>query len=59
MAIKLLRADLAEDDTRPGRFLRELAAAKRVARFCTAQVLEAHAGPGRPRVPGRPKRRVP
>lgn len=48
VAIKLLRADLAEDDTARGRFLRELSAVKRVARFCTAQVLEADAEGDRP-----------
>ncbi len=48
VAIKLLRADLADDETARGRFLRELAAAKRVARFCTAQVLEADAEGDRP-----------
>jgi predicted Ser/Thr protein kinase len=48
VAIKLLRADLAQDQTARGRFLRELAAVKRVARFCTAQVLEAEVEGDRP-----------
>ncbi|MFL6053620.1 MAG: protein kinase domain-containing protein [Actinoallomurus sp.] len=48
VAIKLLRGDLAEDDTARGRFLRELEAVKRVARFCTAQVLEADVDGDRP-----------
>ncbi|RFU40803.1 serine/threonine protein kinase, partial [Actinomadura logoneensis] len=40
-AIKLLRADLAADDQARHRFVRESQAAMQVARFCTAQVLEA------------------
>ena len=40
-AIKLLRADLAMDADARNRFVREAQAAKQVARFCTAQVLEA------------------
>ena len=40
-AIKLLRADLAADADARNRFVREAQAAKQVARFCTAQVLEA------------------
>ncbi|WP_149260835.1 serine/threonine-protein kinase [Actinomadura sp. K4S16] len=40
-AIKLLRADLAGDTMARNRFVREAQAAKQVARFCTAQVLEA------------------
>jgi predicted Ser/Thr protein kinase len=40
-AIKLLRADLAADTMARTRFVREAQAAKQVARFCTAQVLEA------------------
>ncbi|GAA0356936.1 protein kinase [Actinoallomurus spadix] len=48
VAIKLLRGDLAQDDTARGRFLRELSAVKRVARFCTAQVLEADVDGDRP-----------
>jgi serine/threonine protein kinase len=48
VAVKLLRADLANDDTARGRFLRELDAVKRVARFCTAQVLDADVDGDRP-----------
>ncbi|TDD77805.1 serine/threonine-protein kinase [Actinomadura rubrisoli] len=40
-AIKLLRTDLAGDASARNRFVREAQAAKQVARFCTAQVLEA------------------
>src|SRR5262245_52717598 len=40
-AIKLLRTDLAADADARNRFVREAQAAKQVARFCTAQVLEA------------------
>jgi serine/threonine protein kinase len=40
-AIKLLRADLSADAGARNRFVREAQAAKQVARFCTAQVLEA------------------
>jgi eukaryotic-like serine/threonine-protein kinase len=48
VAVKLLRADLAEDDVARTRFLRELEAVKRVARFCTAQVLDADVDGDRP-----------
>jgi predicted Ser/Thr protein kinase len=48
VAVKLLRADLANDDTARARFLRELDAVKRVARFCTAQVLDADVDRDRP-----------
>jgi predicted Ser/Thr protein kinase len=48
VAVKLLRADLAEDDIARTRFLRELEAVKRVARFCTAQVLDADVEGDRP-----------
>ncbi|WP_019634954.1 serine/threonine-protein kinase [Actinomadura atramentaria] len=41
VAIKLLHADLSGDTSARSRFVRELAVAKRVARFCTAQVLDA------------------
>jgi predicted Ser/Thr protein kinase len=41
VAIKLLHARMAEDPGARERFVRELAAAKKVARFCTAQVLDA------------------
>jgi serine/threonine protein kinase len=42
VAVKLLRAQLDGDDAARSRFLREVEAAKRVARFCTAQVLDAN-----------------
>jgi serine/threonine protein kinase len=42
VAVKLLRAHLDGDDAARSRFLREVEAAKRVARFCTAQVLDAN-----------------
>jgi eukaryotic-like serine/threonine-protein kinase len=48
VAIKLLRVDLAEDAMARTRFVREVQAAKRVARFCTAQVLEADVAGDRP-----------
>ncbi|GLY73250.1 serine/threonine-protein kinase [Actinoallomurus iriomotensis] len=48
VAVKLLRADLAQDDVARSRFLRELEAVKRVARFCTAQVLDADVDGDRP-----------
>jgi predicted Ser/Thr protein kinase len=48
VAVKLLRADLTDDDTARTRFLRELEAVKRVARFCTAQVLDADVEGDRP-----------
>ncbi|GAA2138797.1 serine/threonine-protein kinase [Actinomadura napierensis] len=41
VAIKLLHAELTSDDKARARFLRELEVAKRVAPFCTAQVLDA------------------
>ncbi|WP_254716751.1 serine/threonine protein kinase [Actinomadura sp. WMMB 499] len=41
VAIKLLHGGLAGDDSARARFVRELEVAKRVARFCTAQVLDA------------------
>ncbi|MDL4772616.1 MULTISPECIES: serine/threonine protein kinase [Thermomonosporaceae] len=41
VAIKLLHAGLTGDDSARARFVRELEVAKRVARFCTAQVLDA------------------
>ncbi|GAA1561333.1 hypothetical protein GCM10009678_50210 [Actinomadura kijaniata] len=47
-AIKLLRADLAGDASARNRFVREAQAAKQVARFCTAQVLEADVAGDRP-----------
>ncbi|MGD0558478.1 MAG: serine/threonine-protein kinase, partial [Streptosporangiaceae bacterium] len=42
VAVKLLRGHLDGDDAARSRFLREVAAAKRVAPFCTAQVLDAN-----------------
>lgn len=41
VAIKLLHAGLTADPAARGRFVRELEVAKRVARFCTAQILDA------------------
>ncbi len=41
VAIKLLHARLAAEPGARDRFIRELSAAKKVARFCTAQVLDA------------------
>ncbi|WP_433179601.1 serine/threonine-protein kinase [Actinoallomurus sp. CA-150999] len=41
LAVKMLRQDLAIDDAARARFVREVAAAKKVARFCTAQVMDA------------------
>jgi serine/threonine protein kinase len=41
VAIKLLHAGLSTDSPARARFVRELETAKRVARFCTAQVLDA------------------
>jgi serine/threonine protein kinase len=48
VAVKLLRPDLTEDEGARRRFVREVQAAKRVARFCTAQVLEADMAGDRP-----------
>jgi predicted Ser/Thr protein kinase len=48
VAIKLLRPDLIGDADARARFLREVSSAKRVARFCTAQVLAADAEGARP-----------
>ncbi|TDC50681.1 serine/threonine protein kinase, partial [Actinomadura sp. KC345] len=41
VAVKLLHGGLAGDESARARFVRELEVAKRVARFCTAQVLDA------------------
>ncbi|WP_165970702.1 serine/threonine-protein kinase [Actinomadura sp. 6K520] len=41
VAIKLLHGGLTGDEAARARFVRELEVAKRVARFCTAQVLDA------------------
>ncbi|MFC4910418.1 serine/threonine-protein kinase [Actinomadura gamaensis] len=48
VAVKLLHADLTADDRARARFLRELDVAKRVAPFCTAQVIDADATGDRP-----------
>jgi serine/threonine protein kinase len=48
VAIKLLQTHLGEDQGARTRFVRELAVAKRVARFCTAQVLDADIAGDRP-----------
>jgi predicted Ser/Thr protein kinase len=48
VAVKLLRPDLTGDEAARGRFIREVQSAKRVARFCTAQVLEADVAGDRP-----------
>lgn len=48
VAVKLLRAALLEDPAARIRFVREFAAAQRVARFCTAQVLDADLAGDRP-----------
>ncbi|MGH3388998.1 MAG: protein kinase domain-containing protein [Actinomadura sp.] len=58
VAIKVLHTRLAGDDTARSRFLREAAAARQVARFCTAQVIAADVAGDRPYivseyVPGR------
>ncbi|MFC0041454.1 serine/threonine protein kinase [Actinomadura rayongensis] len=63
VAVKLLHADLSGDDTARSRFVRELAVAKRVARFCTAQVLDADVAGDQPYivseyVPGQSLHRV-
>lgn len=47
-AVKMLRHDLAIDDAARARFVREAAAAKKVARFCTAQVVDADVTGDRP-----------
>ncbi|MEV0615923.1 protein kinase [Nonomuraea sp. NPDC050404] len=47
-ALKLLRADLAGDAEASERFVREVAMARRVAPFCTAQVIETGLYGGRP-----------
>jgi hypothetical protein len=48
VAIKLLHADLTEDTEARGRFVREAMAAKKVARFCAAQVLDVEVAGDRP-----------
>ena len=41
VAVKLLHVRFDDDDTARARFIRETAVARQVARFCTAQVLDA------------------
>lgn len=48
VAIKLLHSELTSDDKARARFLRELEVAKKVAPFCTAQVLDADVDGDRP-----------
>jgi eukaryotic-like serine/threonine-protein kinase len=50
VAVKLLRADLADDRAARARFVKELAAAKRVAAAWTARVLDADVDSDRPYV---------
>ncbi|WP_329256914.1 serine/threonine protein kinase [Actinoallomurus sp. NBC_01490] len=48
VAIKLLHAQLIEDEPARARFVREVEVTKRVARFCTAQVLSVGMAGDRP-----------
>ncbi|KAB8186676.1 serine/threonine protein kinase [Microbispora catharanthi] len=48
VAVKWIRADLTGDTVTTERFLREVAAAKRVAAFCTAQILDTGMESDRP-----------
>jgi serine/threonine protein kinase len=48
VAVKLLHAELVEDDRARARFLRELEVAKQVAPFCTAPVIDADLAGDRP-----------
>ncbi|WP_185844564.1 WD40 repeat domain-containing serine/threonine protein kinase [Nonomuraea sp. WAC 01424] len=48
VAVKLLHSHLAQDDTVTRGFLREVEAARRVAAFCTAAVLDVGVADGRP-----------
>ncbi|MQY02938.1 serine/threonine-protein kinase [Actinomadura macrotermitis] len=48
VAVKLLRSGFGDDRDARARFLRELETAKRVARFCTAAVLDADVAGDRP-----------
>ncbi|MFC9976305.1 serine/threonine protein kinase [Spirillospora sp. NPDC127200] len=52
VAIKLLHAGLTGDEAARARFVRELEVAKRVARFCTAQVLDADVEGDQPYIVG-------
>lgn len=48
VAVKLLRTDLAGDEEASVRFVREVELARRVAPFCTAQMIETGLHNGRP-----------
>jgi uncharacterized membrane protein YgcG len=48
VAVKLLHPDLTQDTDARGRFVREAMAAKQVARFCAAQVLDVQVAGDRP-----------
>nr|MDT0665487.1 serine/threonine protein kinase [Micromonospora sp. DSM 115978] len=48
VAVKVVRADLARLPEFRARFLREARAAQRVARFCTAEVLDVNTDARRP-----------
>ncbi|GAA2453121.1 hypothetical protein GCM10010191_84550 [Actinomadura vinacea] len=48
VAVKLLRVSFDDDETARARFIRETRVARQVARFCTAQVLDADVAAGRP-----------
>ncbi|MGC5013676.1 serine/threonine protein kinase [Streptosporangium sp. DT93] len=48
VAVKLLRAELAQDEEARERFVREVGTARRVSPFCTAAVLETGLDEGRP-----------
>jgi hypothetical protein len=48
VAVKLLHPELLEDTAARNRFVRELTAARRVARFCTAQIVDADTEGDRP-----------
>jgi predicted Ser/Thr protein kinase len=48
VAVKAIRGELARQEAFRARFRREAEAARRVARFCTAQVLDADVDGGRP-----------
>nr|MDT0665810.1 serine/threonine-protein kinase [Micromonospora sp. DSM 115978] len=48
VAVKVIRREFARDPEVRGRFLREAQAAQRVARFCTAEVLDVDTDGARP-----------
>ncbi|MEV8631886.1 protein kinase [Streptosporangium sp. NPDC051023] len=48
VAVKLLRADLAQDEEAMERFVREVSTARRVAPFCTAAVIDTGVDQHRP-----------